>query len=146
MAVVSGSLQQRLRYGAASPILAGDRVILPCDQDTHSFMIAVNKNTGRVEWKVDRPEVISGYSSPILQTKNGPLEIIVPESFQLSAYSVETADRVWYVRGLACEMKSIPATDGKVIYIPPPLRQISPNRLFAAQGYVVSDTKLILSL
>ena len=106
-------------YGmAASPILAGDRVILPCDQDTHSFMIAVNKNTGRVEWKVDRPEVISGYSTPILhKPKDGPLEVIVPESFQLSAYSVETGNRVWYVRGLACEMKSIPATDGKVIYI-----------------------------
>jgi hypothetical protein len=106
-------------YGmAASPILAGDRVILPCDQDTHSFMIAVNKSTGRVEWRVDRPEVISGYSTPILhKPKDGPLEVIVPESFQLSAYSVETGNRVWYVRGLACEMKSIPATDGKVIYI-----------------------------
>jgi outer membrane protein assembly factor BamB len=103
---------------AASPVLAGDRVILPCDQDTSSFMIAVNKNTGRVEWKVDRPGVISGYSTPILrQPIGGPLEIIAPESFQLSAYSAETGERLWYVRGLACEMKSIPASDGKAIYI-----------------------------
>jgi outer membrane protein assembly factor BamB len=103
---------------AASPVLAGNLVILPCDQDTGSFMIAVHKDTGRVEWKVNRPGVISGYSTPILyQPPNGPLEIIEPESFQLSAYSAESGERVWYVRGLACEMKSIPATDGKTIYI-----------------------------
>src|SRR6185503_5121805 len=60
----------------------------------------------------------SGYSTPILhKPKEGGLEVIVPESFQLSAYSVQTGKRVWFVRGLACEMKSIPATDGKVIYI-----------------------------
>jgi outer membrane protein assembly factor BamB len=106
-------------YGmAASPILVGDKVILPCDQDRNSFMIAVDKNTGLVKWKEDRPEVISGYSTPIPYTpKEGAMQIIVPESFQLSAYSVETGERVWYVRGLACEMKSIPVLDGDVIYI-----------------------------
>lgn len=106
-------------YGmSASPVLADDRVILPCDQYTNSFMLAVHKNTGRVEWKVERPGVISGYSTPILhQPKDGGLQIILPESFQLSAYSVDTGERVWFVRGLACEMKSIPSTDGEVINI-----------------------------
>jgi outer membrane protein assembly factor BamB len=106
-------------YGmAASPILAGNSVILPCDQDKNSFMLAVDKDNGRVKWRVDRPEVISGYSTPILhRPKAEDLQVIVPESFHLSAYSAETGERVWYVRGLACEMKSIPATDGDVIYI-----------------------------
>lgn len=107
-------------YGmAASPILAGDNVILPCDQDTNSFMVAVDKTSGRVRWKVDRPGIISGYSTPILyQPKDGGgLQIIVPESFQLSAYAATTGERLWWVNGLACEMKSIPAVDGDIIYI-----------------------------
>jgi outer membrane protein assembly factor BamB len=106
-------------YGmGASPILAGDKVIMPCDQDTNSFLVAVDKNTGRVRWKVDRPWVISGYSTPVLyKPKDGPEQIIIPESFQLTAYSVESGEKVWWVRGLACEMKSVPALDGDTLYI-----------------------------
>ena len=107
-------------YGfGASPILVDDKVILPVDQDNPaSYLIAVDKNTGRVRWKVDRPVVISGYSTPIIyQPPRGPKQIIVPESFQLSAYSVADGKRVWWVRGLACEMKSIASHDGEYLYI-----------------------------
>jgi outer membrane protein assembly factor BamB len=107
-------------YGfGASPILVDDKVILPVDQDyPTSYLIAVDKNTGKVRWKVERPVVISGYSTPIVyQPKQGPKQIVVPESFQLSAYSVEDGKRVWWVRGLACEMKSIASQDGVYLYI-----------------------------
>jgi outer membrane protein assembly factor BamB len=107
-------------YGfGASPILVDDKVILPVDQDhPASYLIAVNKNTGKVSWKVERPIVISGYSTPIIyQPKDGPKQIVVPESFQLSAYSVADGKRVWWVRGLACEMKSIASHDSEYLYI-----------------------------
>ena len=107
-------------YGfGASPILVDDKVILPVDQDhPASYLIAVDKNSGKVRWKVERPIVISGYSTPIVyQPKQGPKQIVVPESFQLSAYSVADGKRVWWVRGLACEMKSIASQDGEYLYI-----------------------------
>ena len=107
-------------YGfGASPILVDDKVILPVDQDSpSSYLIAVDKNSGRVRWKVDRPAVISGYSTPIVyQPKQGPKQIVVPESFQLSAYSVVDGKRIWWVRGLACEMKSIASHDSEYLYI-----------------------------
>jgi outer membrane protein assembly factor BamB len=107
-------------YGfGASPILVDDKIILPVDQDyPSSYLIAVDKNSGRISWKVDRPVVISGYSTPIVyQPKGGAKQIVVPESFQLSAYSVANGKRVWWVRGLACEMKSIASNDGEYLYI-----------------------------
>jgi outer membrane protein assembly factor BamB len=107
-------------YGfGASPILVDDKVILPVDQDNPtSYLIAVDKNTGKLRWKVDRPVVISGYSTPIVyQPKQGSKQIIIPESFQLSAYSVADGKRVWWVRGLACEMKSIASHDDEYLYI-----------------------------
>ena len=107
-------------YGfGASPILVDDKVILPVDQDNPaSYLIAVDKNTGKQRWKVERPVVISGYSTPIIyQPKQGAKQIIVPESFQLSAYSVADGKRVWWVRGLACEMKSIASHDDEYLYI-----------------------------
>ena len=107
-------------YGfGASPILVDDKVILPVDQDNpSSYLIAVDKNSGKLKWKVERPVVISGYSTPIVyQPKTGAKQIIIPESFQLSAYSVADGKRVWWVRGLACEMKSIASHDDEYLYI-----------------------------
>jgi outer membrane protein assembly factor BamB len=95
-------------YGfGASPILVDDKVILPVDQDhPASYLIAVDKNSGKVRWKVERPIVISGYSTPIVyQPKHGPKQIVVPESFQLSPYSVADGQRVWWGGGFGCEMK-----------------------------------------
>ena len=107
-------------YGfGASPILVDDKVILPIDQDNpSSYLIAIDKNSGKVRWKVDRPVVISGYSTPIVyQPPQGPKQVVIPESFQLSAYSITDGKRVWWVRGLACEMKSIASNDGEYLYI-----------------------------
>ncbi len=106
-------------YGfGASPILANDRLILPVDQDLSSYLIAVDKKTGKILWSVNRPDVLSGYSTPILyEPKIGPRQIIVAESFQISAYAVTDGKRLWWVRGLACEMKSVPSSDNDYLYI-----------------------------
>lgn len=107
-------------YGfGASPMLVDDKVILPVDQDSPaSYLIAVDKNNGRIKWKVERPGVISGYSTPIVyQPPTGAKQIVIPESFQLSAYSIENGTRVWWVRGLACEMKSIASHDADYLYV-----------------------------
>src|SRR5512136_1717663 len=106
-------------YGfGASPVLVDDLLILPVDQDVGSYLIAVDTRTGKTRWKVDRPYVISGYSTPtVYEPKDGPKQIIIPESFQLSAYSVVDGSRVWWVRGLPCEMKSTASYDQERLYI-----------------------------
>ena len=58
----NGKEQWRLPLGpfnnmnghGTSPILEGDLLLLLCDQDTGSFLIAVDKNTGRIRWRVER--------------------------------------------------------------------------------------------
>ncbi len=106
-------------YGfGASPMLVDDKLILPVDQDLGAYLLAVDKNTGKVKWKVARPEVISGYSTPtVWQPKSGAKQLLIPEAFQLSAYSVADGKRVWWVRGLACEMKSVLSYDNEYLYI-----------------------------
>src|SRR5262249_37704031 len=54
-------------YGmGASPVLVADLVVLVCDQNTESFIVAVRQRDGRVRWKTSRPEAHSGHSTPIL--------------------------------------------------------------------------------
>ena len=106
-------------YGfGASPILVDGILILPVDQDTGSYLLGVDAKTGKQRYKVDRPGVISGYSTPtVYQPKDGGTQILVPESFQLSAYDAHDGRRVWWVRGLACEMKSVVSIDGDTAWI-----------------------------
>jgi outer membrane protein assembly factor BamB len=106
-------------YGfGASPIVVDGTVILSVDQDTGSYLLGVDAKSGKVRYKVDRPGVISGYSTPtVYQPKDGGTQVLIPESFQLSAYDVKDGHRVWWVRGLTCEMKSVMSIDGDTAWI-----------------------------
>ena len=106
-------------YGfGASPILVDGTLIMPVDQDSGSYLLGVDARNGKIRYKVDRPGVISGYSTPTLyEPKGGPKQVIIPESFQLSSYAVADGRRVWWVRGLACEMKSVASIDNDTLYV-----------------------------
>lgn len=106
-------------YGfGASPILVDNTLILSVDQDNAAYLLAIDPATGKQRWKVDRPHVISGYSTPtVYRPAGGGAQVVIPESFQLTAYSVGDGTKVWWVRGLACEMKSVASLDGEYLYI-----------------------------
>lgn len=102
----------------ASPVLAEDKVLQVCDQESGSFFVAVDKNSGKIRWRVERPEFTRGFSTPVLyKPKEGGLQVIVSGSLQLTAYSVETGKEVWWVRGLTWQMKSTPVLGDGVIYV-----------------------------
>ena len=106
-------------YGmGASPVIVGDTVVLACDQSLGSYLMAVDKRTGRVRWKVDRPEAKSGHSTPILwRGPDGKDQIVLPGSFLLTSYDAATGKKLWWVGGLSFEMKSTPVIGGDTIYV-----------------------------
>ncbi len=98
----------------ASPIIVGDLVVLAADQSVDSFVMGVDKATGKVQWKTMRPEAKSGHSTPIVWTNGkGEQEILLPGSFLLIAYDAKTGAKKWWTSGLSFEMKSVPVV-GKV--------------------------------
>ena len=59
-------------YGmGVSPILAGDKVVLICDQQHDSFAAAFSQADGKQLWKTPRPEALSGHSTPIVYRPEG---------------------------------------------------------------------------
>jgi outer membrane protein assembly factor BamB len=111
-------------YGmGVSPVLAGDKVVLICDQQHDSFAVAFSQTDGRQAWKTARSEALSGHSTPIVYQAHGAdsggtgVQIIAPGSFRLDAYDVASGKSAWWVNGLPSEMKSVPVLDGDAIYI-----------------------------
>jgi outer membrane protein assembly factor BamB len=102
---------------AASPVLAGNRLLLACDQDTGAFLLAVDKNSGQLAWKAERPDFVHGFSTPVIYTpQRGPVEVILPGSYQMVSYAVETGERLWWLRGLTWQPKSAPLIHGDTLF------------------------------
>jgi outer membrane protein assembly factor BamB len=103
---------------AASPILSDGKLILVCDQDTGSFILALDKNTGKQIWKTTRPAVVHGFATPTLfQPSADELQLIVPGSYLLASYSVATGAELWTVRGMSWQIKATGVVSGDTIYM-----------------------------
>jgi outer membrane protein assembly factor BamB len=101
----------------SSPILVDGMVVLLCDQDTGSYLLAVDALTGRVKWKTPRPHVTRSYSTPaVLRPARGGAELIVPGAHELAGYDAGTGEKPWWIQGLSWHPKSTPVIDGEMIY------------------------------
>jgi outer membrane protein assembly factor BamB len=102
----------------ASPVLAGDTLIMNCDSETGSFIIAVDKNTGKKKWRIERPDATRGFSTPLVwQPPDGPLQVLVTGSYRMTAYAVENGETVWWVGGLTWQLKPTPVMTKDSIYV-----------------------------
>jgi outer membrane protein assembly factor BamB len=102
----------------ASPVLIDDLLVLICDQDTDSYVLALDKNTGKVRYKIERPEVTRSYSiATVYRPKNGPAELIIPGSYLVVGYNLATGEKLWWVRGMAWQQKSAAIVDGDMVYV-----------------------------
>jgi outer membrane protein assembly factor BamB len=102
----------------SSPVLVDGKLIVLCDQDTNSFLLAVDKRTGKQCWKAERPEVTRGYATPgIFRPKTGSAELIVPGAYELISYSADSGEKLWWVKGLSWQSKSLPLIEGEMIYV-----------------------------
>lgn len=100
----------------ASPVVVGDRVILVCDSDGDSFVMAVGKDTGKVLWKTMRPAAVHGYATPVVFDGGGERQLIVPGSYFLAAYAVSDGREVWTVRGLSWQIKASAVVSGDTVF------------------------------
>ena len=96
-----------------SPILEGRFVILICDQDEGSFLLAVDKDTGHTAWRTERPEFRRSFASPMIWRHDGEAELIVPGSIWLRSYELATGRERWSFAGTSRVANSTPtAGDG----------------------------------
>jgi hypothetical protein len=55
-------------YGmASSPIMAGDLLVLVCAQQSGSFLLALDRKTGRQRWKTERGAAGIGWATPMVR-------------------------------------------------------------------------------
>ncbi len=105
-------------YGmAGSPVLAGNTLVMVCDQRNNSFLIAVDARTGKELWRKSRSN-FEGYSTPaIYRPKNGPAQVIVLGSQTVDAYSLDKGERLWWVTKVGSYPKGVPVVGTDMVYV-----------------------------
>lgn len=100
----------------ASPIVAGDSIILVADQISNSYIAAFDRRNGELRWKTARQES-EGWGTPLLYTPQGsePL-ILTAGQGQYGAHRVTDGKRVFSHPGLSPGMVASPVLDHDTIY------------------------------
>jgi outer membrane protein assembly factor BamB len=91
---------------ANSPVLAGDALIQVCDQDAGSFLVVLDKASGRVLRRVERSG--PSYCSPVVHERGGSCEIVIAGNTELAGYECGSLERRWWVSGLPWQPKASP--------------------------------------
>ena len=82
---------------SSSPALFEDTLILLCDNNNASNLIAVDKKTGTERWRVDRGSKRQSYSTPFVVPGPGGPELVVNSSQRVDVYNPRTGELLWHV-------------------------------------------------
>lgn len=102
-----GDKRMRSQFGEGStPALHGRYLVHVWDHQGESFIVALDKTTGKELWRKPRTE-IDTWATPLVTVVNGRAQVIVGAMNQIHAYDLETGNVVWFTGGLT--MNPIPS-------------------------------------
>ena len=98
-----------LNHGYAStPLLHGDRLYVQVLHgmltDDPSYVFAVDKNTGKTIWKIERPtdakmESPDNYATPQLVTVNNGQQLVISGGDYVTGHALDTGKELWRIGG-----------------------------------------------
>ena len=80
----------------SSPVLYKDLLILLCDHESASYLLALDARTGTLRWKADRGKGRASYSTPLVVPGPNGDELLVNSSERIDGYDPATGERLWY--------------------------------------------------
>ena len=88
------------QHGAGgSPALYKDLLIFSGDGHYEAWVVALDKNTGKVRWKTERRKPFAqAYTTPLVISVGGRDQVVSVGAFRAEAYNPETGKEIWYVR------------------------------------------------
>lgn len=110
-------MKMRMQFGeGVAPILHGDRLIMTFDHEGESFIVALDKRTGREVWRVPRKEA-SSWSTPLVIDHKGQQLILVSATNRVRAYDPASGRVVWECGGLGGNVIPAPVQQDDIVLV-----------------------------
>ncbi len=139
-----GDMRTRRGFGeGSSAAIADDRVIINWDHEGDSFIVAMEKKTGREIWRKPRVEATT-WSTPVI-IEDGGRKLAVVNATTIRAYDVANGDEVWHVGGMTLNAVPTPFFTNELLYVMTGFRG---NALFAikyrgAKGDLAGSDRIV---
>ena len=109
---------QRTRFGwgtASSPVLHKDRLYIVNDNEVDSYLLAINKKTGKEIWRVKRKEK-SNWSTPYVWVNEKRTEIVTPGTGTNRSYDLN-GKLLWTLKGMSSITIATPYDHDGLLYL-----------------------------
>lgn len=111
-----GTLRTRFGWGEGSSPAVGQGVLaLVCDQESDSFLVALDARTGEVRWRVERDEPTT-WATPLFVTRSGRTQLIVNGTRRVRSYDITTGEVLWQCGGQTVNAIPSPLADTDTVY------------------------------
>jgi outer membrane protein assembly factor BamB len=124
---------------ASSPIIYKDTVIVQCDTQTGSFLLAADVKTGKTVWKTPREELPS-WGTPTIYPGKDRTELITNASNFIRGYDPATGKELWRLGGSSKITAPTPVFSGDLIVVASGRRPEAP--LFVVRAGATGDITL----
>lgn len=112
-----GKMHSKHGHGeGSSPALFGDVILVNWDHEEDSFIVALDKATGKPLWRKSRDEVTS-WSSPIIADHEGRPQAIVCGTQRVRGYDLESGEVIWECGGLSANVVATPIYKDGIVYV-----------------------------
>jgi outer membrane protein assembly factor BamB len=106
------------RHGFCSPpILYKNLVIVNGDQDAQAYLAALDKTTGEVKWKADRPRRTRSYCAPLILQAAGKTQMVLTGSETVTSYDPDTGNLLWFINGPTEQFVASPVATDNVLFL-----------------------------
>jgi len=111
-----GKMRMAMGFGeGSSPALYKDTLIVNRDNEDNSFIIALDKNTGKTLWKKPREEGTS-WSTPLIIERDGKAQAVVSATGKIRSYDLASGEVLWECGGLTRNVIPCPVADAGMVY------------------------------
>jgi outer membrane protein assembly factor BamB len=108
----------QIQWGhGSSPVLYKDLIILLCDHKPASYLLALDKRTGKEQWKQDRGKDRVSFSTPLVISSSAGDELIVNSSERIDAYNPINGELLWHAGSPRQSPIPSPVYHDSVIYM-----------------------------
>ena len=101
----------------ASPVLFENLVIVNGDHDGESYIVALDKQTGRTVWKAERENQTRSYVTPILRQVNGQTELVLSGNKSVAGINPRDGSRLWTIDGPTEQYVASMVYDGNFFFM-----------------------------
>jgi len=93
--------EMRIKMGfgeGSSPALHGDTLIVNCDHEGDSFIVALDAASGREKWRIPRDEETT-WNTPLIAEHDGRAQVVVSGTKRVRSYDLATGELLWECGG-----------------------------------------------